>query len=203
MIRMKRLAGGVALTALACAMSSAVYAQETTSAVRGVVTANGEAIDKAAITAVHTPSGTRASTASSAGGNFDLRGLRVGGPYTLTVTAPGYTPKVYKNVFLQVGQSYDLSVDVAEVEELIVTGSGARNNEQGPKTVLGQQDIQSVVTINRDPRDLAREGAQLIDRRRKAAQRIFSALRRRVQYAVQLRAGLHQAPGRRAVAQGA
>ena len=156
MIRMKRLAGGVALTALACAMSSAVYAQETTSAVRGVVTANGEAIDKAAITAVHTPSGTRASTASSAGGNFDLRGLRVGGPYTLTVTAPGYTPKVYKNVFLQVGQSYDLSVDVAEVEELIVTGSGARNNEQGPKTVLGQQDIQSVVTINRDPRDLAR-----------------------------------------------
>ena len=36
--RRSLLAGGAALTALVCAMSSAVYAQETTGSVRGQVT---------------------------------------------------------------------------------------------------------------------------------------------------------------------
>ncbi|MCI3133220.1 TonB-dependent receptor [Phenylobacterium aquaticum] len=155
MTYMKRLAGGAALTALVCAMSSAMYAQETTSAVHGEITANGAPVDKASVTVVHTPSGTRAVTAVDAGA-FDLRGLRVGGPYTVTVTAQGFPTKVYKNVFLQVGQTLKLNVDLAEVEEFVVTGSGNRNSDQGPKTVLDQNAIKTIVTINRDPRDLAR-----------------------------------------------
>ena len=60
----RRLAQGVALTALLCATSTAVYAQETTSAVSGSVTANGKAIAKATVTLVHTPTGTRAVTST-------------------------------------------------------------------------------------------------------------------------------------------
>ena len=41
MMSMRRLAYGAALTALACGMSSAVYAQETASAMHGSITANG------------------------------------------------------------------------------------------------------------------------------------------------------------------
>ena len=156
MMSMRRLAHGAALTALLCSASSAVYAQETTSAMHGQVAASGAPVDKASITVVHTPSGTRAATATEAGGSFDLRGLRVGGPYNVTITASGYPAKTFKNVFLQVGQTFNLDVDLAEVEELVVTGAATRNNDQGPKTVLGQGEIQTVVTINRDPRDLAR-----------------------------------------------
>ncbi len=156
MLSMRRLASGAALTALLCGMSSAVYAQETTSAMHGDVTANGSPVDKASITVVHTPSGTKAVTASEANGSYDLRGLRVGGPYNVTVTAPGLPTKTFKGVFLQVGQTLSFDMDLAAVEELVVTGTRTRNNDSGPKTVLGEGDIATVVTINRDPRDLAR-----------------------------------------------
>ena len=158
MFIMKRLAQGAAVGALLCAVSSAAYAQETTSAVHGVVTANGKPLDKAAVSIIHTPSGTRATTATAAGGIFDMRGLRVGGPYTITITAPGFAPKVYKDVFLKVSDTFALEADVAatEVAELVVTGAISRDKDQGPKTVLNAAAIATVVTVNRDPRDLAR-----------------------------------------------
>ena len=157
MVSMKRLAQGAALGALVCAMSSAAYAQETTSAVHGIVTSGGKPVGKASVTAVHVPSGTRAVTSTEASGAFDLRGLRVGGPYTVTIAAPGAAPKVRENVYLDVGQTLNLDIDVsvAEVAELVITGA-KRDQEQGPKTVLGAAQIATVVSVNRDPRDLAR-----------------------------------------------
>ncbi|OYU71327.1 MAG: hypothetical protein CFE28_15815 [Alphaproteobacteria bacterium PA2] len=152
----RRLAQGVALTALLCATSTAVYAQETSSSVSGSVTANGKAVAKATVTLVHTPTGTRAVTSTEAGGGFDLRGLRIGGPYTVTINASGYPAKTFNNVFLQVGQTFNIDADLAEVEEVVVTASAARNNDQGPKTVLNADAISAVVTVSRDPRDLAR-----------------------------------------------
>jgi hypothetical protein len=159
MTRIQRLAAGAAVCAIVCATSGAVYAQETTSGVRGTITAGGAPVDGAAIELVHKPSGTRLTTASGSGGGFNARGLRVGGPYTITVTAKGYAPKVLKDVFLEVSQTRDVDVDLAganEVEELVVTAAGSKNSEQGPKTVLDRVHIQEVVTITRDPRDLAR-----------------------------------------------
>ena len=98
----QRLAAGAALSALACARSSAVYAQETSSSVHGTVTSGGVAVEGATVVLLHTPSGTRLTTATGAGGVFDARGLRVGGPYTITATAPGAPSKVLKDVYLQV-----------------------------------------------------------------------------------------------------
>lgn len=153
---MRRLAAGAALSVLAAASATAVYAQETTSAVHGVVTADGAPVAGASVTLVHTPSGTRAVTSTESTGTFDMRGLRVGGPYTITITAPGQKQKVLNNVFLRVTQTENIDVDLAEVEELVVTGTTNRNSDQGPKTVLGAADIASVVSVSRDPRDLAR-----------------------------------------------
>ncbi|RAK59818.1 hypothetical protein DJ021_08370 [Phenylobacterium hankyongense] len=148
-----------ATTALVCVMSSAAHAQETTSAVHGTVTANGKPVAGAMVQLVHTPSGTRAVTSTEAGGVFDARGLRVGGPYTVTVTGRGLPPRTLQNVFLEVGKTSDVEVDLSganEVEELVVTAAGTKDSDQGPKTVLNRQAIQEVVSINRDPRDLAR-----------------------------------------------
>lgn len=158
MVSMKRLAAGAALCALVSA-ASAAYGQETTSAVHGTVTAGGKPVAGAAVTIVHTPSGTRVTTASQGDGVFYARGLRVGGPYTITVTSPGQPPKVQKDIMLQVGKTTDIDVDLTganQVEELVVTAAGVKDTEQGPKTVLTRQDIQQVVSVNRDPRDLAR-----------------------------------------------
>jgi outer membrane receptor for ferrienterochelin and colicin len=156
---MTRLAQGAAVSALLCAVSSAAYAQETTSAVHGVVTAGGKPVAGAAVSLVHTPSGTHVATASQGDGVFYARGLRVGGPYTITVSSPGQPPKVLKDIYLPVGKTTDIDVDLTganEVEELVVTAAGVKDTEQGPKTVLTRQDIQEIVSVNRDPRDLAR-----------------------------------------------
>ena len=156
---MKKLSGGAALSVLAMGLASAAYAQETTSGVRGTVTAGGKPVAGASVQLVHTPSGSKVTTATEAGGSFNARGLRVGGPYAITVTGKGLPPRTLNNVFLEVGKTSDVSVDLTganEVEELVVTAAGVKDSEQGPKTVLTRQAIQEVVSISRDPRDLAR-----------------------------------------------
>ncbi len=156
---MKKFAGGAALSVLAMAAASAVYAQETTSAARGQVTAGGTPVAGASVQFVHTPSGTRMTTSSEANGGYDARGLRIGGPYTITVTGKGLPPKVLTNIFLTVGKTSDINIDLTganEVEEVVVTAAGVKDTDQGPKTVLNRQAIQDVVSVSRDPRDLAR-----------------------------------------------
>ena len=154
-----RLTAGVSLAVLTLAMASAAHAQETTSAVHGSVTVAGKPVAGASVVLVHTPSGTRATTATEAGGGFDARGLRIGGPYTVTATGKGLPPKVLNNIFLEVGKTTDISIDLTganEVEEFVVTAAGAKDSDQGPKTVLNRLAIQEVVSVTRDPRDLAR-----------------------------------------------
>ncbi|MDP1640927.1 MAG: TonB-dependent receptor, partial [Phenylobacterium sp.] len=157
MTSMKRLAGGAALTALVCAMGSAVYAQETTAAIRGdVITEAGAPVGNATITVVHTPSNTRSVTTSNAQGVFDARGLRVGGPYTITVVAPGYGQRTQENVFLTLGETTRLSFDLfSEVSELVVTATPGEAST-GVRRVLDETAIESVVSVTRDIRDLAR-----------------------------------------------
>lgn len=159
MISMKRLASGAALTVLALAASSAVYAQETTAAVRGSVTGEGGApVAGAAVTILHTPSGTRSTTVSGANGTYDARGLRVGGPYEITVQAPGLEGKKITDIYLSLSDTQRVDIDLAAnaVEAVVVTASAGGNDEGGPKTTLNRDSIEAVVSVARDIRDLAR-----------------------------------------------
>lgn len=158
---MSRLASGAAVGALALVASSAVYAQETTSAVRGTVTGDGgSAVAGATVTIVHLPSGTRSSTVTEATGAYSVRGLRVGGPYEITVQASDYEANKLGNVFLTLADTARIDIDLssaATVDALVVTAaSGVKDAETGPKTVLNRDAIEAVVSINRDVRDLAR-----------------------------------------------
>jgi outer membrane receptor for ferrienterochelin and colicin len=149
---MKRLAFGAGLMALSAAMASAVYAQETSGGLRGSITDGGAPAANVAVTILHEPSGTRQTTSTNADGVFDARGLRVGGPYTVTVGS-----RSYGGVFVDLARTNDFVVDLAaqEVQALEVI-AGRVDDTQGPKSVLGADQIQSVVTINRDIRDIAR-----------------------------------------------
>ena len=85
--RVTRLAG-----ALAVLLATApVYAQNTTANLAGRVTAaDGAPLAGADITIVHTPSGTTSRATSDAEGRYVARGLRVGGPSTVTVQKSGF-----------------------------------------------------------------------------------------------------------------
>ena len=67
-------------------------AQVTTAALTGKVTLDNtnEEVIGATIQAVHEPSGTRYGAVTNANGRYTIQGMRVGGPYKVTVSYIGY-----------------------------------------------------------------------------------------------------------------
>jgi hypothetical protein len=158
MISMKRLAGGAALTVLALAASSAVYAQETTSAIRGSVTDNGAPVAGATVTITHKPTGTVATTMTSADGVYLARGLRVGGPYSISVVAPGQPANVTEIGSIGVGDpvSVDVEIGAQAVDAVLVTASGDKTKNNGPTTRFTRADLDALPSLKRDLKDAAR-----------------------------------------------
>src|SRR3712207_8353712 len=73
-------------------------AQVTTSSMSGKVSAQDESIIGATVVAVHEPSGTRYGTVTNASGQFNLQGMRTGGPYKVEVSYVGYQTAIYTGV---------------------------------------------------------------------------------------------------------
>ncbi|MDT7933593.1 MAG: TonB-dependent receptor [Sphingomonadaceae bacterium] len=150
----------VAAFALLLATTTAVYAQETTSSVRGEVTdASGNAVAGAAVTIRHEPSGTTTRTTTDASGQYVASGLRIGGPFTITVAAPNYEATAIDNVQLQAGLVTRIPVTL-NTAAIVVTGrrgpAPTYTLSQGPVTALDAEQIKSVASVNRDIRDIVR-----------------------------------------------
>ena len=159
---MRNMNYGCAIGAIAVAIvaTAPAQAQETTSSIRGTVTANGAPIGGATVTITHVPSGSRSVTSTDNSGVFNASGLRVGGPFTVIVAAPGKPSTTITDINTVVGQPYDLPIDIAsQGAEIVVTASSipkARTLSQGPATLLTSTDIAKIATVNRDVRDLMR-----------------------------------------------
>jgi len=115
--------------------ANSLFAQETTSDIVGTVTENGKAIAGATITALHNPSGTKYVTTSRNDGRFNLPNMKVGGPYTITVSFIGYREeKKQENITLLLGQEFKadfkLTPEAQTLENVVVTSSGQKQNFQ-------------------------------------------------------------------------
>ena len=159
---MRNLWTNASIVALALASSTAVYAQETTATLRGnVVNDNNAVLPGATVTITHVPSGTTTIQTSDASGQFNATGLRIGGPYHLVVTAPGFDTADSELDALQAGQPARVRVAMLPAGQTItVTASRYQKSAitvaSGPVTTLDRTQILGVATINRDIRDLAR-----------------------------------------------
>jgi hypothetical protein len=152
---------GAAVAALIA--PAAVQAQETTSTIRGTVTSGGAPVPGAIVEITNVPSGSRSVVNTDATGSFNASGLRVGGPFTVRVTAPGYSDTSVTDIFTVIAQAYDLPIDLAADAtgdaDIVVTAASIPNAgtiSQGPATLLTSEDIASVASVNRDVRDLMR-----------------------------------------------
>lgn len=85
-------------------IASPAFAQETTASIRGQVNSNGKPVGNASVTVTHVPSGTVSRTTTDASGNFAASGLRVGGPYTVDVSANGYENTTITDAYVQAGE---------------------------------------------------------------------------------------------------
>jgi hypothetical protein len=152
---MKRFMAGCALAVVA---ASAAHAQETTGTISGTVTAAGKGVPGAEVRIVNVPSGTTTTVNTNAEGGYVASGLRIGGPFTVAVTAPGYSSFTATDISTQQGQTFNLPIElVAQGQEIVVTASRIRGAGQvgfGPVKVLNAARISEIASVNRDIRDL-------------------------------------------------
>jgi len=144
--------------AAATFVATPAVAQETTSSITGTVTSNGAPVPNATVTVVHVPSGTRNTVTTNAAGAYAAAGVRTGGPYTVSASAPGFASTQVTDVYTTLGQTFELPLTLQSTgKEIVVTASrvrGARSISEGPATVLNANDISKVASVNRDIRDL-------------------------------------------------
>jgi hypothetical protein len=155
--RLSRITGAVVL---ALGLSTSAMAADTTSAsIRGnVVSASGELVSGAVITVTDSRTGTVKSFSSNESGSFNVRGLPVGGPYTIVVHGSAGS-QTKENIFLSLGDTLNVSLSLEqEMETIAVTGSRLHSSagEKGPSANFGLEDLQGAPAINRDIKDLVR-----------------------------------------------
>ena len=141
-----------------------LMAQVTTSALSGKVTMNDtkEEVIGATIQAIHEPSGTKYAAVTNANGRFTIQGMRNGGPYSVAISYIGYETKTFRNIVLELGETYNLnallSEDANELTEVVVSGKASKfaAEKTGASTNINQRTIQELPTINRSIGDLAK-----------------------------------------------
>ncbi|TNF72686.1 MAG: TonB-dependent receptor [Bacteroidetes bacterium] len=149
---------------VALLLSVTAGAQVTTSNIRGLVTdQQGVPMLGANIVAVHTPTGTRYGAITNIDGRFNLLNLRVGGPYEVTISYVGYTTQQESDVFLTLGKTFSLEVQLVEesqmLDEVVLTSDREGifgSDRTGAETSVGRRDLTRLPTISRSTNDYTR-----------------------------------------------
>ncbi|MBT8048676.1 MAG: TonB-dependent receptor [Xanthomonadales bacterium] len=141
-------------------------AQETTSAIRvTVVGPEAEALPGVDVSITDTRTGSTRSSASNASGLVFVRGLPVGGPYTVKASSGSYADKTVTDIDLRLGDTYTVVVQLGAdtMEEVIVTAALVQTEQLalGPSSVFGLQDLEEMPHINRDLRDVIRNDPRI------------------------------------------
>jgi outer membrane receptor for ferrienterochelin and colicin len=167
MINLKRLAGGVAFAAVSAALTPVAFAQVTTSGVQGTVSnADGSPASDATVTVTDTRTGLTRTVVSTPSGSFDVRGLNVGGPYSVAVSKPGEQPTTVTGVFLNLGAATDINLQFSgqvatDIVVITATQAGATPIAIGPASVFSAEDLAEKPSINRDIKDIIRNDPRI------------------------------------------
>lgn len=148
---------------LSAGLAGPVLAQETASSMQGrILTPTGTPAAGTTITVIHEPSGTLRQSTVGENGTFNLRGLRVGGPYKVIVDSDTYQDTTVESVFLELGNPFSLDLtldDQSNIEVISVTASSIASTAfgtTGPQTVFDLESLQNAPAINRSIGDIVR-----------------------------------------------
>ena len=151
------------LAVMALFITVGVQAQITTAAMGGrVIDDTGEAVIGASVRAVHEPSGSVYGAVTNVDGRYSIQGMRTGGPYTVTVSYVGYTTKTFSNLTMQLGEVFNLNVDlsenVAQLGEVVVTATASKfaAEKTGAVTNINQNTLVNLPTVSRSISDVVR-----------------------------------------------
>ena len=146
------------------------FAQVTTSAVTGLVKdAKGEGLIGATVKAVHVPTGTVYGTTTQEGGRYTIPNMKVGGPYTITITYVGYQEQNFRDLYLSLGTALTQNVKLEDgsksLNEVTITGQKSSiisSNRTGTQTNISQRQLTELPTVGRSIQDFARLTPQAV-----------------------------------------
>jgi hypothetical protein len=153
----------LAVAVFLAGMASSASAQVVSSGITGnVIDNNGKPVAGATITAVHTPTGTTYTATTRGDGRYTFRSLVVGGPYTITASAPGFKTTELTDVTTQLGADIDANLglspdsDVVQLERFKVEASVLEldSSMTGAGSVLSGQRLETKPTAQRSLADL-------------------------------------------------
>ncbi|MDO6819289.1 TonB-dependent receptor [Zobellia sp. 1_MG-2023] len=139
-------------------------AQVTTSNMSGsVVDDQNLPLLGANVVVVHTPTGTKSGAITNEDGLFKILNLRVGGPYSVTVSYIGFKEKTLDDIYLSLGKTFTLDVVLATesqaLDEVVVIsdrGGTFGSDRTGSETSVGRRELTKLPTISRSAEDFTR-----------------------------------------------
>ena len=157
--RLSKIAGAVVV---ALGMTASAYANTTSSGIKGeIVGPAGNPAQGTTVVITHLPSGTSKTLTVNEFGRFSSKGLRVGGPYRITIDSDTFEDQVVDDVFLTLSETYEINrslESVSNVERIEVTGRAYHSNygSNSPSSNFNFEDLAAAPTVNRDIKDVVR-----------------------------------------------
>ena len=144
-------------------VSISTNAQVTTSTVGGTVSDNeGKPLAGATVEVTFSDAGIKRNSITKTSGTWLVPNLRVGGPYSVTVSFTGYKPKTENNVYLELGQTTAVDFKLEPVStnlgEVVVKAKSKVFNENrtGASVNISSNQIRQLPTISRSADDYTR-----------------------------------------------
>ncbi|HVN94054.1 MAG TPA: carboxypeptidase regulatory-like domain-containing protein [Terracidiphilus sp.] len=133
-----------------------IQAQVTTASIHGTVTdPSGALLPNAKVTALNTATGISAETTSNQSGFFIFPSLQIGGPYTVTIEAPGFQKVAKTDIMLTVNANLEESATLAVgTQSQTVTVSSSAVQVETANTQLEQvvpaSQLENLPMLGRD-----------------------------------------------------
>ena len=148
------------------ALPTLLFAQVTTGSINGSIKdSKGEVLPGATIQVIHVPSGSVYRASSGKSGIYNVPSLRVGGPYTVTITFVGFKQEVINDVTVQLGEPTKINVIMnntnTSLQEVVVSGTGRRGaliskDKKGTSTNINRRLIAALPTLSRNITDFTK-----------------------------------------------
>jgi len=148
-----------AILYLICTLTfQAAFSQETTATLSGIVTDSKRSpVQGASVIIIHEPTKYKTGAQTNNKGVFIIPNLRVGGPYTVTISFTGFKEQTVENLNLNLGNNPDLSVnmqvDDKSLKEVVITGT---RRGSGSGLTVGRAQLNTLPTLGRSIGDYTR-----------------------------------------------
>jgi len=146
-------------TVLAVATAANAQGVTTGNLTGKVVDSQQQAIAGASVIAIHLPSGSSYESTTRGDGRFSIPGMRVGGPYSVTVApsstgAAAFQPETQEDITVNLGGSTDINFEMSNIaisETVTVTAQSDTvfNSERtGSATTVSRETIAALPNLN-------------------------------------------------------